>query len=172
MKRIINLFAILGTVLMLGSCIEQDYALWDGNLVEFDAAVMNAPAAGLTYPIIERIPLDKFTVTTARPFINRANTQGTLRLTVNYVSPHRPNAQTVSVKVVPEGTTAVAGTHFTLNPTVTIPANSSFGYVEVQLLDGLAALGTGNVVVVLELEGNGEIQPSEKFKRLGVRLRP
>lgn len=172
MKRIFNIFAIVGTVFLLGSCIEQDWAYWDGQLVEFDAAVMNAPAPGLTYPIIERIPLDKFTITTARPLINRANTQGTLRLTVNYVAPHSPSAQTVSVRVVNEGTTAVAGTHYNLNPQVTIPANSSFGQVEIQLLDGLAALGTGNVVLVLELEGNGTIQPSENYKRLGVRLRP
>lgn len=150
MKKILSLVT-LALVLVFSSCIEQDYPLWDGSLVEFQDAVVRTPASGQTYP---RITVN--------------NKVGTVSLQVNLVAPQRATDETINYSVVSEGTTAVAGTDYTTSGTLVIPANSSFGTLTVNVVD-TGALG-GSVDLLLQLDGNSTISPSENYKQVQIRI--
>lgn len=150
MKKILSIFSLV-MVFVLGSCIEQNYPIWEGAEVEFQNAVTTAPVAGQNYP--------RVTV---------ANTVGTVNLQVNLVARQRASDETITYRVVPEGTTAVAGTDYNVSGTLTIPANSSFGTLSVAVVN-TGAIG-GSVDLLLELEGNATIQPSENYKRVQLRI--
>ncbi|GMQ27190.1 hypothetical protein Aoki45_38730 [Algoriphagus sp. oki45] len=150
MKKIFSLLT-LALVLVFSSCIEQNYPLWEGALVEFDDAVNRNPVAGQKYP--------RITV---------ANTVGTVSLQVNLVSAHRSSDETINYSVVAEGTTAVSGTDFTTSGTLVIPANSSFGTLTVTI-PNTGAIG-GSVDLLLQLDGNANIQPSENYKQVQLRI--
>lgn len=150
MKKILSIFSLV-MVFVLGSCIEQNYPIWEGAEVEFQNAVTTAPVAGQNYP--------RLTV---------ANTVGTVNLQVNLVARQRASDETITYRVVPEGTTAVAGTDYNVSGTLTIPANSSFGTLSVAVVN-TGAIG-GFVDLLLELEGNATIQPSENYKRVQLRI--
>src|SRR5690606_35782478 len=79
-----------------------------------------------------------------------------------------PTDQTISYRVVPEETTAIEGLHYNIpnNGTFVIPANSTTGYLSLDVLDFPAETGTNTVV--LELIGNDQIKVSENYKRIGV----
>lgn len=150
MKKILSIFSLV-MVFVLGSCIEQNYPIWEGAEVEFQNAVTTAPVAGQNYP--------RITV---------ANTVGTVNLQVNLVARQRASDETITYRVVPEGTTAVAGTDYNVSGTLTIPANSSFGTLSVAVVN-TGAIG-GSVDLLLELEGNANILPSENYKRVQLRI--
>jgi hypothetical protein len=150
MKKIIGLFSLV-MVLAFTSCIEQNYPTWQGAVVEFQDAVVRTPAAGVTYP---RIIV--------------ANTVGTVNLQVNLVGAHRANDETITYRVVPEGTTARTGTDFVVTGSAVIPANSSFATVAVNI-PNTGRLG-GAVDVLLELEGNANIPASQKYKQVQIRI--
>jgi hypothetical protein len=152
MKKIISLFSLV-MVFLLGSCIEQNYPIWEGAVVEFQTAVTTAPVAGQNYP----------RVTVAN------NVQGgVVNLQVNLVARQRPNDETITYRVVPEGTTAVQGTDYNVSGSLVIPANSSFGNLTVQIID-TGAIG-GFVDLLLELEGNANIPASQNYKRVQIRI--
>lgn len=151
MRKIISLLT-LSMILVLNSCIEQDYVIWEGAEVEFQHAVVTAPAPGLTYP--------RMTV---------ANTVGNVNLQVNLVAAHRPNDEVVTYRVVEEASTAVAGTHYIADGTVLIPANTSFGTLELRILDFGPGTG-GPYDLTLELMGNENLAPSENYRRVQVRI--
>lgn len=175
MKKIINIFFLL-SVVFASSCIEQEfiYETYDGSVVEFDATVLNAPAPGLNYPILTRIPSYGFQVVSTGPIPQRdpiiTRTSGQISFRVNFVSAHRSTDQTINYTVVADATTAVAGVHYgQLSGTLTIPANSSYGDFVVNVLD--PGPGTGSVDLVVQLEGNGsDILPNENYKTLGIRI--
>ena len=63
---------------------------------------------------------------------------------------------------------AVAGTHFTaLSGTVTIPANSSFGYIDLQILNPGATAGEGRFIG-FTLNNKGSIPASINYSQLGL----
>ncbi len=155
-KYILNAIFVASLAVGLTACFENPNMIYDGPaVVEFDAAVTTAPAAGRTYPLV--------TV---------ANGAGKIKTRINLVGPQRPAAESVKVVVDTQNSTAVAGTHYRLtSETVSIPANTSFGELEVEILAAPAQTGT-TVNLVLMLEGNGgEIKASENFKRLGWTIR-
>ena len=52
-----NLFiVILITLVSLSSCVKNDPVISNSSVAEFDATALNSNAAGVTYPIIGRIP--------------------------------------------------------------------------------------------------------------------
>jgi len=125
----------------------------------------------LTYqgpPVVEfPIPLDKYpekvTDTTAH------------KIKVQLVAPHQSSAVTMNFKVIEEfiiatdtfRTTAVEGTHYTLpSMSVTIPANSSFGYIDINLLP----TDNKNQDLCLELT-NGSVAASPNYKRYVIRIK-
>ena len=150
MKKLFSLLT-LAFALVFTSCIEQDYPVWEGALVEFQDAVVRTPLAGQKYP--------RITV---------ANTVGTVNLQVNLIGAHRASDETIAFKVVPEGTTAVAGTDYTATGTVVIPAGSSFGTLTVNVTN-TGKIG-GNVDLLLELEGNAAIGSSVNHNQIQIRI--
>jgi hypothetical protein len=150
MKKIISLFSIL-LVLLLDSCIEQNSPIWEGAAIEFHDAVVGTPVPGQTFP---RIAV--------------ANDVGAVSLQMNLVAEQRPNDEVINYRVVPEQTSAVQGTDFNAGSSFVIPANSSFGKVTIDVLN-TGAIG-GFVDVMIELEGNSRIIPSEKYKQVQLRI--
>jgi hypothetical protein len=113
------------------------------------------------------------------PCYGHTITEGTgeLQLQVNLIGAQRSSASEVTFSVVDledNPTTAVRGTHYELpnNFTVTIPANSSFGYVNLDILD---ADMPSNQQVVLHLQlgdsPDGSITAAENMKNFTVTIR-
>lgn len=163
-KSFIVFFGLLSTVLT--SCIKDDSVILDGSFVEWDAATYNANAAGQLYPVLTRTPRYGEPQNNADPLITRS--VGSVKLRINLVGAHRPNSTELTFQAVQTGTTAVAGTHYSTTGKVTIPANSSFGEAEIQILNPGASTGTRDLV--LELVGNGDVKPSENEKRIALRI--
>jgi hypothetical protein len=63
---------------------------------------------------------------------------------------------------------AASGTHYTTTGTFTIPANSSYGEVVVNILNPGASGNSREVH--LELDGNGTIGASENYRRIALRI--
>jgi hypothetical protein len=159
MKKIFQLFAMVLMAGSMTSCFENPNLVYDGRtVVEFDATVRTAPAAGRTFPLI--------------PVNNGAGAQITQ---INLVGPQRTTDSQVKMTIDPAATTAVEGTHFRIvSRDVTIPANTSFGTASIEILR-VPVQVSSTVNLVLLLEGNGsDILPSENFKRVGytIRLNP
>jgi hypothetical protein len=150
MKKLFSLLT-LAFVLVFSSCIEQDYTVFEGSVVEFQDAVVRTPVAGQKYP--------RITV---------ANTVGTVTLRVNLVGAQRTADETLTYTVVPEGTTAVTGRDFTTSGTVVIPAGSSFGDVTVSVLN-TGAIG-GSVNLLLQIDGNSSIASSQNHNQVQISI--
>lgn len=165
MKKIIGFLWVVIS-LVVSSCIEQEYTLFEDSLVEWDATVMNNPVLGKDFPLLARVPRPTFALAPSDPLITRRT--GTLSLRVNFVSPQKGNDEVISFRIVTDETTAIEDVHYAVGEQVTIKANSSFADVEVQILD--PGPGTGSVDLVLELVGNSTIKPSERYKRIGIRI--
>jgi hypothetical protein len=165
MKNIIGIFLVL-TCLFAGSCIEQEFPLFDDSLIEWDATVMNSPALGKDFPLLIRVPRPTFAISTSDPLITRRT--GTLSLRVNFVSRQKVSEETFTYRVVADETTAIEGTHYNISGQAVIPANSSFADVQIQILN--PGTGTGSVDLVLELVGNSTVKASERYKRVGIRI--
>jgi hypothetical protein len=166
--KYIKYYTIVLAVLVtsLSSCIKENPVILERFFVEFDAATYNANAAGQTYPILTRLVRYGEAQNNADPVLTR--TSGLVKFRINLVGPQRATATTITYQVVATGTTAVSGTHFTTTGTTTIPANSSFGEIEVTILNPGAA--TGSRDLILELGGAADLPPSENDKRLGIRI--
>jgi len=168
MRKVNFLITILAAFTFL-SCdkLEEDKTVFDGNFVEIDATVLNAPATGKEFPLLTRLPQGGRPVITAQdPLITRLS--GTIQLRVNLVTAQRGNAESLTYKVIPEETTAIAGTHYQISGTLQIPANSSFGYIEVQILDPGATSGTKDLV--LELESSSSLKANPNYNKVGIRI--
>lgn len=157
---------ILALAVSAVGCIENEPILFTDSIAEFDATVWNAPAVGRNYPIITRVVGFGRAATTADPLITR--TTGTMNVRVNLVSGQFEQDQVLNVSVVSDATTAIAGTHYTMPTTVTIPANTSFAQLPITIVNPVT--GTGTVDLVVQIDGNEIIKPSENFKRLGIRI--
>ena len=63
---------------------------------------------------------------------------------------------------------AVAGTHYTALPgMVSIPANSSFGYIDIQVLNSGSTSGQARFLGI-QLDSTGSMLPSPNYLRLGL----
>jgi hypothetical protein len=166
----IYFFALI--TLLLSSCIEQDELLFEDSVVEFDASTWEAKSVvggvAKNYLLLTRVPKYGWPTTTADPLI--ARTSGTVKLRVNLVGAQRSTAEEVTFKVVPEETTAIEGVHYTTTGKVTIPANSSFGELEVKILNPGTSSATP-VNLVLQLDGNASLPASANYSRLGIQIR-
>ncbi len=178
MKKNNIIYAILFMVLALTSCIKNDEILLKENLVEFDAATFNANALSKVYPIVRQVPPYGFAILAASPQISR--TSGTIELRVNLVGAQAATDREITYKVVPGETftqtisgvsrtavTAVRGTDYTATGKLTIPANSSFGILSIGIVNPGVAL-VNDLLIVLELEGNSDLKPSNADKQIGI----
>ena len=150
MKKLLYILP-LALVLVLSSCIEQNYPVWEGALVEFQDAVVRAPVTGQKYP--------RITV---------ANTVGAVNLQVNLIGAHRTSDETITYTVVQNGTTAVSGTDYTASGSLVIPAGSSVGTLTVTV-NNTGKIG-GSVDLLLELVGNNLIGSSVNHNQVQIRI--
>ena len=81
MKKLFSLYS-LALVLILSSCIEQNYPIFERHIVEFQDAVVRTPVAGQVYPRIT-VP----------------NTIGTVSLQVGLVGAHKPADEVIQYTV-------------------------------------------------------------------------
>lgn len=179
-KYIGLVLALTITSILFTSCLKDNETTFGGAVVEMDAAAYNARAAGLTYPLLSRVPgygravftsaqaaSGAFPSVPADPLIT--NTSGLIKFRVNLVGAQRSTPTTVGYTVVAAGTTAVAGTHYTTGNSVVIPANSSFGEISVQILNTGVASATPRTLV-LELTGAADLPPSQNVKSIGISI--
>lgn len=167
MKRILFSITVL-SAFFLSSCIKNDPVLYQDSKVEFDGAVWNANSVGVTYPILTRVPSQGVATPTSQPAITR--TSGSFNLRVNLVGPQRSTATTFSYTVDAASSTAVAGTHYTaFSGTGTIPADSSFGVVTVNVLNpGVSS--TTPAVLVLQLTDNENFKANVNYAKVGLSI--
>ena len=160
--------------MLLSSCIKNPDIVFSGANVEFDLATYTTKSGGLPFPLATRVPTGfgrSLNATLDPVFTTRTNVapNDTVRMRINLVGAQRSSATTVSVKVEPNFSTAVAGVHFDLLDTqVTIPANSSFGFARWVIRNpGAPVVPNTSVQVVFELTGTADAKASENFKYLG-----
>ena len=190
MKKINLFIVVLLTLVSFSSCIKNDPVILNSSVAEFDATALNSNAAGLTYPIIVRVPAYGRVSNALDSTLRRY--QQTIRLRVNLVGPQSSQSETVGYEIftspistfsmpatisgqTPSAaaatltvTDAVAGTHFTaLSGTLTIPANSSFGYLDLPILNPGSTAGSGRFIG-LRLNDNGTIKASFNYRELGL----
>ncbi len=197
MNKVFSFFIII-SLFALSSCIKNEEKLYTNQLAEFDATSWNANAAGVTYPILTRIPAFNRAASTSLDSTLR-RFSGTIRVRVNLLGPTSKQEQTVgystfaspittvsfpatltAAQAPPAGQTpaqpaaplavtdAIAGTHYaTLNGMVTIPADSSFGYINIQILNSGATAGQARFLG-LQLNETGSVKPSVNYSQVGL----
>lgn len=167
---------ILGLVALVfaSSCIKNDQAVFDSDTVlEFDAASWNANGAGVAYPILTRIPGYGRPViatgSTPDPVLSR-NNPGVKKFRVNLVG-RQSETPIKAFYTVFAGTTAVADVHYRMSGELTIPAKSSFGEMEVEILNPGAPATPGPVDLNIILTGGERgIKSSANYRVIALRI--
>lgn len=114
----------------------------------------SSKAQTVGYEVMTTSPISTFNFPQTRLFTSAPGTPGRQTPAVN--------SATLTV------TNAVAGVHFAaLSGTVTIPANSSFGYIDLNVLASPAEVGAGRFVGI-RLTSAGSLKPSTNYKELGI----
>lgn len=147
------------------SCMPKDELVYTGpDVVEFKNHLLSRVAARQPAGVTLNAVLSR----TAS-----VNTRGTDTIYVNLVGPQKSTPTDINFSIG-VGSTAVAGTHFNFRSTnttkVTIPANSSTGFLLVDMIPG-SITGTATFPLVLTLTGNGDVKPSENYKTFTLTLR-
>jgi hypothetical protein len=172
MKKISIFIFSISFVFLLTACIKNDEPVYTAAAVELDAASWNANSVGVTYPILILKPaFGRATNASNASFGDSVMTRrsGTIQLRVNLVGAQQAGAIEVTYEVVTASTTAVSGTHYsTLSGKVTIAAKSSFGYIDVPILNPGATAGT--VDLVIRLTGGTGITISPNYNTVGLRI--
>ncbi len=191
MKKLYIIASAAG-MLFLSSCIKQlDKTFTGTTVVEIDATPLNSANAIAGYPVLTRVPADAIPLRTTDSTLRRWN--GTVRIRVNLVGPQSGTAQTVGYKIMavspltsiafPATATgqtptasaatltvanAVAGTDYTaLSGVCNIPANSSFGYIDVAIKNNGAIAGQSRFIGI-QLDSTGTIKPNPNYNKIGL----
>lgn len=193
MKR--NIYMLAGLVTLIGftSCIKQiDKTFKGSTVVEIDPTPLNSANATAGYPVLTRIPAEGIPLRTSDSTLRRLN--GIVRIRVNLVGPQSGEAQTIGYKVMGSSpiasiafpatatgqtpsrtaatlsvTNAVAGTHYTaLSGLCTIPPNSSYGYIEVPIID--AGTATAARFLGIQLDSSGTLKPNPNYNKIGLAI--
>jgi hypothetical protein len=190
MKKL--LIAGIVSLSLFTSCIKQlDKTFQGTSVAEIDPTVLNSANATAGYPVLTRIPRLGIPIATSDSTLRRLN--GTVRIRVNLVGPQSDQSLTVGYKVMaaspltsiafPATATgqtpsasaatlavqnAVAGTHYTaLSGLCTIPPQSSFGYIDVNILNAGATAGQARFLVI-QLDSSGTLNPNPNYNKLGL----
>lgn len=91
--------------------------------------------------------------------------EGEIEVRVQLIGPQRDSDLSIDFSVNSSETDAVEGTHYDLitSSPVTIPANSSWGTITIDL-NGTSLDEGESRVLVLTLEGGGGVEPAENLK--------
>lgn len=169
MKRLHSLIIGILAIALLDGCIKNELTVFTEPVVEFDAASWNSNGAGLTYPILTRVPGYGRAATTADPALSRLS-PGVKKFRVNLIGQQLSTDTEVFI-VLAAGTTAVAGRHFTALPaSVKIPAKSSYGELSVEVLNPGTSSATPVDLNISLAGGSNNIKVSENYKTIGIRI--
>lgn len=176
-----------------GTLAELDAATWNANSVGVTYPIMNRiPAFGRAITSACPDSTIRRTAGTIRIRVNMVGPQSEKEETVgvktftspitstsfpaaltatqtNAISgqscPQTPAAAAATLAV----TDAVAGTHYNIvsGNKVTIPAKSSFGYIDVQILNAGATAGSARFLGI-ELDETGTIKPNPNYNKVGL----
>lgn len=153
MKKFIYI-PFLFIIALFSSCFKdyEERYLFVDNRVEFDAAVIHPNASGRTYPLLTPVEFDA----------------GIVRYRVNLTGEQPASDLTLQFRVVPEESTAREEIDYRLpkGNSFVIPANSSFGWVEIEVLPG----GTGSPRLVLELIPTDAIKVMDRYHTIGQQI--
>jgi hypothetical protein len=153
----------------LGSCVKNELPVFTAPVAEFDAASWNANAAGLSFPILTRVPGYGRAASTADPLLTRTS-PGIKKFRVNLVGQQMPTETEVYVIMNSVTSTAVAGTHYrSFTPVVKIPANTSFGEVDVEILNPGVAGAARTLELILSSGTNG-IKSNPNYNRIRLSI--
>lgn len=149
----------------LSSCMPKDDLVYTGpSVIEFKNHLQGRVAASQPAGIVSNGALTRSV---------RVNTRGTDTIFVQLVGPQLSVASVLPFTVNPQST-AVEGVHYKFNAaspkTVTIPANSSVGYLLVDMIPN-SIVGTATYPLVLDLVGTDQIKPSPNYKTFTLTLR-
>jgi hypothetical protein len=197
MKKV--LLAIAVALSITACIKEDDKTFRGTAVLEFDATVLNPVTAPFTHPVLLQIPRYTVPVValtsncsnsaSVEPFIKR--TSGLIKLRVNVVGPTQPSAREIDItpfgisaqlpsitfrqpspcsNVTLTTADAVAGTHYSLVANkITVPADSSFGYLEINVLNAGATAGQTRVVG-FELKETSTAKPSANYKKIAISI--
>ncbi len=167
LQIVIGLLALIFT----SSCIKNELPVFDKQtVVEFDAASWNANGPGLFYPVLTRVPGYGRAVLSSDPLLTRTS-PGIKKFRVNLVGAQNPNPVRVFFATF-AGSTAVENVHYkTLNGELTIPANSNFGEMEVEILNPgpPAVAGPVDLNIILTGGDNG-VTSSVNYRVISLRI--
>lgn len=179
--------SILSLAFVFSSCIKQENVRFLSNFAELDAAALNPVFGTLSYPFLTRQPTPgRAILSSADPFITRVATSVTLR--VNLLGVLRSTPTNVKYQLFSVGTAvgttvnyggtigtlntidAVAGTHFVApSGIVTIPPNSSFGTITIQLIN--SGVSTNQTALVgVEILNDGDVKASTNYAKLAFAI--
>jgi hypothetical protein len=192
MKKIFSIITIAAFLSFgLGGCIKNDPVIFEDRQVEIDATSWNANAAGLTYPIIGRIPGYGRVANTTDSTLRRLS--GTIRIRLNLIGAHLTKGETIGYEIhaaspiasfnmpatitgqTPAAaaatltvTNAVAGTHYSaLSGKVDFPANNSFAFLEIPILNPGSTAGSGRYLGI-KLNNTGTLKAAVNYSELGL----
>lgn len=169
MKRITTFILAIATVSLLGSCVKNELPVFTAPVAEFDAATYNANAAGLSFPILTRVPGYGRAASASDPLLTRTS-PGIKKFRVNLVGQQMPTETEVYVIMNSVTSTAVAGTHYrSFTPIVKIPANSSFGEVEVDILNP-GVSGAARTLELILSSGTNGIKSNPNYNRIRLSI--
>lgn len=182
----------LALVLLLPSCIKQiDKRFTGTTVVEIDPTVLNSANSIAGYPVLTRVPRLGVPLATSDSTLRRLN--GRVLIRVNLVGPQSETPLTVGYKVMTASplttisfpatvsgqlpsmaagtlavSNAVAGTHYqTLSGICSIPARSSFGFIEVNTVLGSATAGQARFLGI-QLDSTGTVLPNPNYNKIGM----
>lgn len=170
----------VGAFFTLTGCIKNDDIIMSRNEVEIDWAAFNARTSGYPFTLFTRVPLEPGrgvynsfnSYAGIDPLLSRTYAD-TIRMRINLTGPQLSTAQTFEMRVDPSYTTAIegaagaAGAHFQLiDRTVTIPANSSFGFCR-WVVRNPGPTNNLPVTVCFRLLGNTQIKVAENYQYIG-----
>lgn len=168
MKRLFILFSLLAIVL-LGSCIKNENPVFETAVVEFDAAAYNANASGFNFPILTRVPGYGRAANSGDTLLSR-NNPGIRKFRVNLIGGQLPTDTKVFYQVF-AGTTATEDVHYKrLNGELTIPAKSSFGELEVTILNPGANTPATRDLNLLLTGGQNGVTSSTNYRVISLRI--
>jgi hypothetical protein len=182
------IFATLLMATVLVGCIKPTDPLFTENIAELDVASYNANFGSQPFYFTTRQPLPGRAVLSADAFIartasvasfrvNMTGSQKTTPIKVKYqtfiVGPANVNtnvAYGAPISATLTAIDAVAGTHYgTVSGVCTIPPNSSFGTIDIPIINsGVSSLQTA--ILGIELLNGGDIKVSENYKKVAFAI--
>lgn len=149
--------------LVISSCFDDREILFEETQIEFESAVTLARATGEIFPII-----------------NLTRASGTPNYQVNLIGSHLASAEAISFSVeeVPDRLLnantirAEQGVHYTLSGnSFSFPVNTSTtNFNGLSIVPGFPAQAGRTALLIIKLDGNENVKPSENFRRLAFRI--